>query len=156
MLLQAGATVDLQTKVKDCYYDSTLFICHLQFATDCVHCTLTTTQHSGPQEGQKTCPVHSQWLIQFNTTVDTAVFLSKQLQIWVQLNGDLHNSKGLLPFITCLPMLVILEWMFYHVVFLLLSTIQNIQYELVTVYLCVSYKHVWKNNVFLNCSIVPV
>ena len=29
MLLQAGATVDLQTKVEDCYYDSTLFICHL-------------------------------------------------------------------------------------------------------------------------------
>ena len=26
MLLQAGATVDLQDKVKDCYY---LFICHL-------------------------------------------------------------------------------------------------------------------------------
>ena len=26
MLLQAGATVDLQNKVKDCYYDSTLFI----------------------------------------------------------------------------------------------------------------------------------
>ena len=26
MLLQAGATVDLQNKVKDCYY---LFICHL-------------------------------------------------------------------------------------------------------------------------------
>ena len=29
MLLQAGATVDLQTKVEDCYYDPTLFICHL-------------------------------------------------------------------------------------------------------------------------------
>jgi len=29
MLLQAGATVDLQEKVEDCYYDSTLFICHL-------------------------------------------------------------------------------------------------------------------------------
>ena len=29
MLLQAGATVDLQMKVEDCYYDSTLFICHL-------------------------------------------------------------------------------------------------------------------------------
>jgi len=29
MLLQAGATVDLQNKVEDCYYDSTLFICHL-------------------------------------------------------------------------------------------------------------------------------
>ena len=29
MLLQAGATVDLQFKVEDCYYDSTLFICHL-------------------------------------------------------------------------------------------------------------------------------
>ena len=29
MLLQAGATVDLQSKVEDCYYDSTLFICHL-------------------------------------------------------------------------------------------------------------------------------
>ena len=29
MLLQAGATVDLQTKVEDCYYDSTLFICLL-------------------------------------------------------------------------------------------------------------------------------
>ena len=28
MLLQAGATVDLQDKVEDCY-DSTLFICHL-------------------------------------------------------------------------------------------------------------------------------
>ena len=27
MLLQAGATVDLQAKVEDCYYDSTLFIC---------------------------------------------------------------------------------------------------------------------------------
>ena len=27
MLLQAGATVDLQTKVEEC--DSTLFICHL-------------------------------------------------------------------------------------------------------------------------------
>ena len=26
MLLQAGATVDLQNKVKDCYYDSTLSI----------------------------------------------------------------------------------------------------------------------------------
>ena len=29
MLLQAGATVDQQTKVEDCYYGSTLFICHL-------------------------------------------------------------------------------------------------------------------------------
>ena len=29
MLLQAGATVDLQRKVKDCCYDSTLFICRL-------------------------------------------------------------------------------------------------------------------------------
>ena len=29
MLLQAGATVNLQQKVEDCYYDSTLFICHL-------------------------------------------------------------------------------------------------------------------------------
>ena len=28
MLLQAGATVDLRTKVKDCYH-SILFICHL-------------------------------------------------------------------------------------------------------------------------------
>ena len=28
MLLQAGATVDQQSKVED-YYDSTLFICHL-------------------------------------------------------------------------------------------------------------------------------
>ena len=26
MLLQAGATVDLQNKVEDCYYDSTLLI----------------------------------------------------------------------------------------------------------------------------------
>ena len=26
---RAGATVDLQQKVEDCYYDSTLFICHL-------------------------------------------------------------------------------------------------------------------------------
>ena len=29
MLLQAGATVDLRTKVEDSYYDSSLFICHL-------------------------------------------------------------------------------------------------------------------------------
>ena len=29
MLLQAGATVDLLSKVEDCYYDSTSFICHL-------------------------------------------------------------------------------------------------------------------------------
>jgi len=29
VLLQARATVDLQDKVEDCYYDSTLFICHL-------------------------------------------------------------------------------------------------------------------------------
>ena len=29
MLLQAGATVNMQAKVEECYYDSTLFICHL-------------------------------------------------------------------------------------------------------------------------------
>ena len=29
MLLQAGATVDLQIKVEDYYHDSNLFICHL-------------------------------------------------------------------------------------------------------------------------------
>ena len=29
MLLQAGATVNLQSKVEDCYYDSTLSIYHL-------------------------------------------------------------------------------------------------------------------------------
>ena len=41
----------------------------------------------------------------------------------LQPNGDLHNSKGLSPFITSCYMLVILEWMFYHVVSLLLSTV---------------------------------
>ena len=43
MLLQAGATVDLQDKVQDCYY---LFICHLCFAMCIIHCTLSATQHS--------------------------------------------------------------------------------------------------------------
>ena len=58
MLLQAGATVDLQNKVEDC--DLTLLICH-------VLCSLyTTTQYS-----RQTCPAHSQWLMQFTTIVDT-------------------------------------------------------------------------------------
>ena len=50
MLLQAGATVDLQDKVEDCY----LFICHLCCAMHIIHCTLSTTQHSGEYECQKT------------------------------------------------------------------------------------------------------
>ena len=39
MLLQAGATVDLQTKVEDCYYVSTLFIvtCSVPLAVFIVH-----------------------------------------------------------------------------------------------------------------------
>ena len=37
MLLQAGATVDLQNKVEDCYY---LFICHLCCAMHFIHCKL--------------------------------------------------------------------------------------------------------------------
>ena len=55
MLLQAGATVDLQTKVEDC----SSVMC-------CVHSTLP--HNKGKQE---TCPAHSQWLMQFSTTVDT-------------------------------------------------------------------------------------
>ena len=42
MLLQAGATVDLQNEVEDCYY---LFICLLCCAMHIIHCTLNTTQH---------------------------------------------------------------------------------------------------------------
>ena len=38
MLLQAGATVDLQDKVEDCYY---LFICHLCCPMCIIHCTLS-------------------------------------------------------------------------------------------------------------------
>ena len=44
MLLQAGATVDLQSKVEDCYY---LSFCHLCCAMCIIHCRLSTTQHSG-------------------------------------------------------------------------------------------------------------
>ena len=51
-LLQAGATVDLQSKVENCY----LFICHLCCAMHIIHCTLSTTQHSGEYERQKTYP----------------------------------------------------------------------------------------------------
>ena len=36
MLLQAGATVDLQTKVEDCYYDSTV-TCGVSLAVFIVH-----------------------------------------------------------------------------------------------------------------------
>ena len=50
ILLHAGATVDLQNKVKDRYY---LFICHLCCAMRIIHCTLCTTQHSGECVGQK-------------------------------------------------------------------------------------------------------
>ena len=52
LLLQAGATVDLQNKV-DYYY---LFICHLWCAMCGNHCTLSTTQHSGEYEGHGTYP----------------------------------------------------------------------------------------------------
>ena len=51
ILLQAEATVDLQNKVKDCYY---LFICHLCCAMHIILCALSTTQHSGEYGGQKT------------------------------------------------------------------------------------------------------
>ena len=38
MLLQAGATVDLQTKVRECYYDSTSSItCSVSLAVFIVH-----------------------------------------------------------------------------------------------------------------------
>ena len=53
MLLQAGATVDLQTKVENCYY---LFTCHLCYVMHIIHCTLSTTQHSGEYKYQKTYP----------------------------------------------------------------------------------------------------
>ena len=56
MLLQAGATVDLQTKVEDC----SSVMC-------CVHCTLP----HNIQGKQETCPAHSQWPMQFSTIVDT-------------------------------------------------------------------------------------
>ena len=57
MLLQAGATVDLQQKVEDC--SSVVY---------CVHCTLP----HNIQGKQETCPAHSQWLMQFSTMVDIA------------------------------------------------------------------------------------
>ena len=72
MLLQAGATVDLQTKVEDC--DLTLFICH-------VLCSLyTTTQYS-----KHTCPAHSQWLMQFSTIVDTVKCSYQNNNIYYQI-----------------------------------------------------------------------
>ena len=39
MLLKAGATVDMQQKVRDCYYDSTLFTvtCSVPLAVFIVH-----------------------------------------------------------------------------------------------------------------------
>ena len=46
MLLQAGATVDLQNKVENYY----LLFCHLCCAILIIRCTLSTTQHSGEYE----------------------------------------------------------------------------------------------------------
>ena len=46
MLLQAGATVDLQSKVESSY----LLFCHLCCAILIIHCTLSTTQRSGEYE----------------------------------------------------------------------------------------------------------
>ena len=46
ILLQAGATVDLQSKVEN----GLLSICHLCCAIRIIHCTLSTTQHSGEYE----------------------------------------------------------------------------------------------------------
>ena len=37
MLLQAGAIVDLQTKVEDCYYDSSSVTCSVPLAVFIVH-----------------------------------------------------------------------------------------------------------------------
>ena len=53
MLLQAGATVDMQSKVENCYY---LFMSRLCCAMWIIHCTLSTTQHSGEYEYQKRYP----------------------------------------------------------------------------------------------------
>ena len=70
MLLQAGATVDLQTKVENCYY---LFICHFWCAMCTIHCTLSTTQQSGEYEGQRTYPTHSRWLCEWENKIIRAL-----------------------------------------------------------------------------------
>ena len=50
MLLQAGTTVDLQTKVEN----YSLIFCHLCCAMLIIHCTLSTTQPSKKYQCQKT------------------------------------------------------------------------------------------------------
>ena len=50
MLLQAGATVDLQDKVENGYY---LFFCYLCCAMHIIHCTLSTTNIQGKMKVRK-------------------------------------------------------------------------------------------------------
>ena len=70
ILLQAGATVDLQDKVEDFYY---LFICHMWCAMCSIHCTLSTTQQSGEYEGLRTYPTHSHWLCAWENEIICAL-----------------------------------------------------------------------------------
>ena len=58
ILLQAGATVDLQNKVENSF-----FFCQLCCAMRIIHCTLSTTQHSKKYQCQKTHSTHKYCLI---------------------------------------------------------------------------------------------
>ena len=91
MLLQAGATVDLQDKVEDCY----LFICHLCCA---MHCEVP--QHSGEYECRKTYPtVNCCWSLenQIISALEVRVYLVHGLRtcifktIWTE-NASLGSK----------------------------------------------------------------
>ena len=70
ILLQAGATVDLQNKVKNWLFVHLSFLCRAMCS---IHCTLSTRQHSGGYEGQRTYPTHSHWLCAWENKVVCAL-----------------------------------------------------------------------------------